>query len=107
MPISIPDSPSAETAPVGYTPSTPQAVEPAPQTFVLSTVTLSQTAQVLALQQQGQSPAEIAANLGIPVATVNSDLGIAVPVAAAALTPVQTAAPAQTGSANPAVSITA
>ena len=42
------------------------------------TVSLSQTAQVLQLSEQGQSPSQIAAELGIPVSTVNSDLETAV-----------------------------
>ena len=64
--------------------------------FVLSTVDLSETAQALSLQQQGESPSEIAQSLGVSVATVDGYLGIPVPVAA---TPVQ-AAPA-TQSASP------
>ena len=40
------------------------------------TVTLSQPAQVSQLSAQGQSPAEIAEQLGIPVYVVDIDLGI-------------------------------
>ena len=54
------------------------------------TVTLSQSAQVIQLSQQGQSPSQIAAELGIPVSTVNSDLG----VTAAAVTSAPAAVPA-------------
>jgi len=47
------------------------------------TVKLSQTAQVHLFKQQGQSPSQIAANLGISAATVDGYLGIAVPKAPA------------------------
>jgi hypothetical protein len=47
-------------------------------------VKLSQAAQVHLFKQQGQSPSQIAANLGIPAATVDGYLGIAVPKAPAA-----------------------
>ncbi|HEY0306701.1 MAG TPA: hypothetical protein VGB94_00925 [Acidobacteriaceae bacterium] len=40
------------------------------------TVKLSEAAQVSQLSKQGSSPALIAQTLGIPVATVNLDLGI-------------------------------
>ncbi len=40
------------------------------------TVELSEAAQVSQLSKQGSSPALIAQTLGIPVATVNLDLGI-------------------------------
>ena len=45
---------------------------------------LSQAAQVHLYKQQGQSPSQIAANLGISAATVDGYLGIAVPKAPAA-----------------------
>jgi DNA-binding CsgD family transcriptional regulator len=51
-----------------------QAPQPEPSA---DTVTLSQSAQVIQLNQQGQIPSQIAANLGMPVSTVDSDLGIA------------------------------
>jgi DNA-binding CsgD family transcriptional regulator len=47
-------------------------------------VKLSQAAQVHLYKQQGQSPSQIAANLGITAATVDGYLGIAVPKAPAA-----------------------
>jgi len=47
-------------------------------------VKLSQAAQVHLFKQQGQSPSQIAANLGISAATVDGYLGIAVPKAPAA-----------------------
>lgn len=61
-----------------YTPApAPAAPQPAPQPEPSAdTVALSQSAQVIQLNQQGQSPSEIAANLAIPVSTVNTDLGI-------------------------------
>ena len=40
------------------------------------TVKLSQDAQIQLLTQQGQSPAQIASALGLPVATIDSDLYI-------------------------------
>jgi hypothetical protein len=56
-------------APVTTQPSQPQ--------LSVDTVTLSLSAQVIQLNQQGKPPAQIALDLGIPVSTVNSDLGIA------------------------------
>jgi DNA-binding CsgD family transcriptional regulator len=47
-------------------------------------VKLSQAAQVHLFKQQGQSPSQIAANLGISAATVDGYLGIAAPKAPAA-----------------------
>jgi hypothetical protein len=47
-------------------------------------VKLSQAAQVHLYKQQGQSPSQIATNLGISAATVDGYLGIAVPKAPAA-----------------------
>jgi DNA-binding CsgD family transcriptional regulator len=47
-------------------------------------VKLSQAAQVHLFKQQGQSPSQIAANLGISAATVDGYLGIAVTKAPAA-----------------------
>jgi DNA-binding CsgD family transcriptional regulator len=47
-------------------------------------VKLSQAAQIHLLKQQGQSPSQIAANLGVSAATVDGYLGIAVPKAPAA-----------------------
>jgi hypothetical protein len=45
---------------------------------VTDTVRLSQSAQIHALIQQGQGAAEIASTVGVPVATVDSILGIVV-----------------------------
>jgi DNA-binding CsgD family transcriptional regulator len=53
--------------------ATQQAQQPQPPP---DTITLSQSAQVSQLHAQGQSPLQIAENLGIPVSTVDSDLGI-------------------------------
>ena len=52
---------------------TKQTPQPDPS---VDTVALSQSIQVIQLNQQGQSPSQIAEDLGIPVSTVNSDLGI-------------------------------
>ena len=41
------------------------------------TASVSQSAQVSQLSLQGQSPSQIAASLGIPVSSVDLDLGIA------------------------------
>jgi DNA-binding CsgD family transcriptional regulator len=56
-------------------------------------VKLSQAAQVHLYKQQGQSPSQIAANLGISAATVDGYLGIAVPKALAAPAPAAPSAP--------------
>jgi hypothetical protein len=56
----------------------------------------SQAAQVHLQQQRGESPAEIAAILSLPLATVDSDLGI-VQGANANAVPAQAALPAQNG----------
>jgi hypothetical protein len=62
---------------------------PQPQSSV-DTVTLSQSAQIIQMNQQGQISSQIAANLGIiSVSTVDSDLGIA----AAAVSSKPSAAP--------------
>jgi hypothetical protein len=61
-------------------------------------VKLSQPAQVSQLRTQGQSPTEISLSLGIPVAAVNSDLGIV----AASIAPTIKAAPAPAVHAAPA-----
>jgi hypothetical protein len=53
--------------------ATKQTPQPQPS---VDTVTLSQSTQVVQLNQQGQSPSQICEDLGIPVSTVNSDLGI-------------------------------
>jgi hypothetical protein len=76
--MSLSISPAASTQPA----STP-APAPAPTTqpvqpqITTDTVTLSQSAQVIQLNQQGQLPQEIASSLGISLSTVDSDLGIA------------------------------
>jgi hypothetical protein len=66
-----------------YTPSpspAPVATQPAPQPQASTdTVTLSESAQVSQLSLQGQSPSLIAESLGLPVSTVDLDLGIVAP----------------------------
>jgi hypothetical protein len=76
MVLSISDTVSAQPA---YTPSpgpAPAATQQAPKPQPSDTVTLSLSAQVSQLRIQGQGPSQIAQLLGIPVSTVNSDLGI-------------------------------
>jgi hypothetical protein len=63
------------------------------------TVRLSQAAQVRLLKQQGQPLSQIASNLSIPVATVDSYLGIQAPKPAA--TPVPAQPPVQTEASQP------
>jgi hypothetical protein len=71
----------------------PVVTQQAPQTQPSDTVALSQSAQVSQLHEQGQNSSEIAENLGIPVSTVDSDLGIVAAAVAskAAATPPSTA----------------
>jgi hypothetical protein len=55
----------------------PAANTPAPTTQLPEDSTsISEAAQVSQMSLQGQSPSQIAASLGIPVASVNLDLGI-------------------------------
>ena len=77
---SVPNSSSAPQKPV---------VVQKPSQSSTDTVTLSQAAQVHQLNVQGQSASQIAATLGITVATVDADLGVA-----ANATSIQTASPA-------------
>ena len=80
IPARLPDTPS--TAPAA-TPPTPPPQTPAPE-LPTDTVTLSQSAQVSQLYQQGRSPAQIAENLGIGQSEVDSDLGLISTIATAA-----------------------
>jgi hypothetical protein len=75
MVLSISDTVSAQPA---YTlsPAPPAVTQQAPKPQPSDTVTLSLSAQVSQLRIQGQGPSQIAEVLGIPVSTVNSDLGI-------------------------------
>jgi hypothetical protein len=63
-----------------------------------------QSTQVHLLRQRGESPAEIAAILSLPLATVYSVLGIAVQGAPGSAVPIQTPA-AQSGGAQTRLSI--
>jgi len=86
MNVSISTSGSTQgAAPTGSLPDA-QPSQPAqhPAPAPGDTVKLSQAAQVHLFKQQGQSPSQIAANLGISAATVDGYLGIAVPKAPAA-----------------------
>ena len=74
--------------------ATKQATPPEPTG---DTVALSESAQVNQLNEQGQSAKEISQALGIPISTVNSDLGIIAATAATtatAATSVNNASPA-------------
>jgi hypothetical protein len=55
----------------------PTTTQPSQTQLSADTVTLSLSAQVIQLNQQGKQPAQIALDLGIPLSTVNSDLGLA------------------------------
>ena len=70
--------------------ATPLAQESQPS----DEVTLSQSAQVSQLSQQGQTPSQIAQNLGISVSLVDLDLGIAATPAPAPAPAPKAAAPA-------------
>jgi hypothetical protein len=59
----------------------------------VETVKLSQSTQVRLLKQQGQSPSQIASNLSIPMATVDSFLGIQVTKPSATSVPAQSHGP--------------
>ena len=59
--------------PAPTTTATPQA--PTTQ-LPQDTASVSQAAQISQMSQQGQSPSQIAASLGIPISSVNLDLGI-------------------------------
>jgi DNA-binding NarL/FixJ family response regulator len=79
-----------------YTPA-PAATQQAPQPQPSGdTVALSQSAQINQLNLQGQSAKQIAEALGIPVSTVDSDLGIV----AATVTSNAAGAPAATFTRN-------
>jgi DNA-binding NarL/FixJ family response regulator len=72
MAISISDSlPSQPTVPS----SAPETVTAKPARNSADSVKLSQDAQIYLLAQQGQSPTEIAQNLGIAAITVAAYLG--------------------------------
>ena len=76
--MSLSISATAPVQPADTAPRAPAATNQTPQPQPSAdTVTLSEATQVIQLNQQGQRPSEIAAYLGIPVATVESDLGIA------------------------------
>jgi hypothetical protein len=72
---------------------TPPATQPQPQPAA-DTVVLSQSAQVSQLYLQGQSTAQIAETLGMPLSDVDSDLGIIIAPAA----PTPAAAPTNSAS---------
>ncbi len=76
--MSLSISAAASTQPASTpAPAPAPTMQPAQPQVSVDTVTLSQSAQVLQLNQQGQLPQQIASSLGIPLSTVDSDLGIA------------------------------
>jgi hypothetical protein len=90
---SVPDELSQASAAAAYSsvPAPPSYAAPTSTGFTLSTVDLSQDTQAHILQDQGESPSEIAQSLNITIAVVDGYLGIPVPPAAT-LTPAETTA---------------
>jgi hypothetical protein len=90
---SIPDELSRATAAAAYSsvPAPPSYAAPTSPGFTLSTVDLSQNTQAHILQDQGESPSEIAQSLDITIAVVDGYLGIPVSPATS-LTPSDTTA---------------
>jgi DNA-binding CsgD family transcriptional regulator len=86
MSVSISNSSLTQAAAATPSPTKTQPTEVLQQSAKApdDSVKLSQAAQVHLYKQQGQSPSQIAANLGITAATVDGYLGIAVPKAPAA-----------------------
>ena len=82
--------------------ATPISPTPPPVVYVPAAPPL--TTQVHLLNQQGENPSEIAAILGLSVATVDGDLGIAAPGGPTTPVAAQTP-PAQSGPAQPVLSI--
>jgi hypothetical protein len=75
--MSLSVSATAPTQPANAPAPAPAATKQTSQPQVsVDTVTLSLSAQVIQLSQQGHQPPQIALDLGIPVSTVDSDLGI-------------------------------
>jgi hypothetical protein len=74
MSISIPEALSSQSA-VSLPPPDPT---PNPTEDVTDSVKLSEDAQISLLTQQGQSPDEIAQNLGVAVSTIEGYLGVVV-----------------------------
>jgi DNA-binding CsgD family transcriptional regulator len=103
MNVSISNSGSTQAAAPAPSPTNAQPSEASerPAQAAGDSVKLSQAAQVHLYKQQGQSPSQIAANLGISAVTVDGYLGIAVAKAPAAAPsapspePVAAQAPAQ------------
>jgi len=88
MSTPVSDVLSTPAAAAAYAPEpNPAPVAPASPGFVLSTVDLSDAAQALSLEEQGESPSEIAQALGTSVAIVDGYLGIAVPTNASTPVP--------------------
>jgi len=76
--MSISISPIASTHPANAPAPAPAPTKQTPQPQISAdTVALSQSAQIIQLNLQGQQPQQIAVKLGISVSTVDSELGIA------------------------------
>ncbi len=95
MSVSISNSRLSQAAAPTHSPTKaqPSGASEHPAQAPDDSVKLSQAAQVHLFKQQGQSPSQIAANLGISAATVDGYLGIAVPKAPAAPSPETPTAP--------------
>jgi hypothetical protein len=97
MAVSISGSLSSQStvAPPSPAESTPAEVVQKPVSATGDTVKLSQAAQIHLMKQQGQALSQIASNLGISVASVDSYLGVTVPKAASTptATPIAKTAP--------------
>lgn len=76
MSLSISATLPAEPPPAPAATPTATAHTTAPQ-IPDDTASVSEAAQVSQLSLEGQNPSQIAASLGIPVSSVNLDLGIA------------------------------
>jgi DNA-binding NarL/FixJ family response regulator len=74
MAITIPDTLSSQS--VASLPAPDPT--PSPMEDVTDTVKLSEDAQIRLLTQQGQTPDEIAQNLGVAVSTIEGYLGVVV-----------------------------
>jgi hypothetical protein len=75
--MSLSISATAPTQPSTAPVSAPAATKQTTQQPSADTVTLSLSAQAIQLNLQGQQPLQIALDLGIPIAKVDSYLGIA------------------------------
>ena len=89
MAISIPDDLTIQPVSTASPIAEQSAAAPTSSAVSPSTVDVSEETRVHMLQQQGESPAEIANILGISVSVVDGYLGIAVPAVATSPAPAQ------------------